>query len=255
MCSVSPNDGSSAELLEVTTEDNRMSAVTQLTSKLAILRETVNRIDNLSVDWRPSQWRPSPTQLFRVLPSSSSDLVYICYVPTFRAAAPPGVVLYEIHALARQRAPLPMPAPQGAKQRVRHGPSRDQDSLEGSARRFLAANPDVAGWIKAIAAVLAVAAIIALTDPVPGDEVAAAGWLRPCSGLPYLVRGFSNDLLLESRLTVARVHSRNRRSTASRAAWRSVRTVSSIRKCSLCCLAALIVGVSAVAPQSWLLCD
>ena len=51
--------------------------------------------------------------------------------------------------------------------------------LEERARRFLAANPDIAGWIKAIAAVLAVAAviaaIIALIDPVPGDEVAAAG--------------------------------------------------------------------------------
>ena len=172
------NDGRSAELLEVTTEANRMSAVIQLTSKLAILRETVNRIHNMSVDWRPSQWRPSPTQLFRVLPSSSNEVVYICYVPTFRAAAPPGVVLYEIHAVARQRAPVPVQVPQGAQRRVRQALPGNQDSVEARARQFLAANPDVAGWIRAIAAVLAVAAviaaIIAVIDPIPGDEVAAA---------------------------------------------------------------------------------
>jgi hypothetical protein len=173
------NDGRSAELVEVTTEGNKMSAVIQLTSKLAILRETVNRIHNLSVDWKPSQWRPSSTQLFRVLPSRSTDVVYICYVPTFRAAAPPGVVLYEIHALSRQRAQVPVPAPEGAKQRVRQVLPGNQESLDSRAREFLAKNPDVAGWIRAIAAVLAVAAviaaIIALIDPIPGDEVAAAG--------------------------------------------------------------------------------
>jgi hypothetical protein len=173
------NDGRYAELLEVTTENNRFSAITQVTSKLAILRETVNRIHNMSVDWRPSPWRSSPTQLFRVLPSSSGEVVYVCYVPTFRAAAPPGVVLYEIHALARQRASVPVPAPQGAQQRVRQALPGNQDSVEARARQFLAANPDVADWIRAIAAVLTVAAviaaIIALISPIPGDEVAAAG--------------------------------------------------------------------------------
>jgi hypothetical protein len=64
------------------------------------------------------------------------------------------------------------------QQRVRQALPGNQDSVEARARQFLAANPDVAGWIRAIAAVLAVAAviaaIIAVIDLIPGDEVAAA---------------------------------------------------------------------------------
>jgi hypothetical protein len=174
------NDGLNAELVEVTTEDNAISAITQVASKLAILRETVNRIHNMSVDWRPSAWKPAPQQLFRVLQATPNQVVYLCYVPTFRAAAPPGVVLYEVHALARQRVPVPVPVPQRAPERVRQAVPSEQEGVEARARRFLNENPDIAGWIRAIAAVLAVAAviaaIIAVIDPVPGDEVAATAF-------------------------------------------------------------------------------
>jgi hypothetical protein len=174
------NDGRTAELVEVTTEYNAASAIAQVHSKLAILRETVNRIHNLNVDWQPSPWKPSPDQLYRVLDSTPVDITYLCYVPTFRSAPMPGVVLYEIHRLARQQATVPVPAPQDTKQRVRQAVPKqvEDEGLEMRARRFLDANPDIAGWIRAIAAVMLVAAviatIIAIIDPVPGDEVAAA---------------------------------------------------------------------------------
>ena len=58
------NDGLNAELLEVTTVNNAASAIAQVNSKLAILRETVNRIHHMSVDWRASTWRPGPAQSF-----------------------------------------------------------------------------------------------------------------------------------------------------------------------------------------------
>ncbi len=171
------NDGFTAELIEVTTESNAASAITQIHSKLAILRETVNRIHNLTVDWQASSWKPAPNQLFAPLSATAVDITYLCYVPTFRSAPVPGVVLYEIHRLARDRATVPVPAPRDAQQRVRPAVPKEGD-IEDRARRFLQANPDIAGWIRALAAVVAVAAvivaIIAIIDPVPGDEVAAA---------------------------------------------------------------------------------
>jgi hypothetical protein len=174
------NDGRTAELVEVTTESNAASAIAQVNSKLAILRETVNRIHNLNVDWQPSPWKPSPTQLYRALDANGVDITYLCYVPTIRSAPMPGVVLYEIHRLARQQTTVPVPAPKETRQRVRQAVPRQapDEDLETRAKRFLDANPDVAGWIRAIAAVMlvgaVVATIIAVIDPVPGDEVAAA---------------------------------------------------------------------------------
>jgi hypothetical protein len=174
------NDGRTAELVEVTTESNAASAIAQVNSKLAILRETVNRIHNLNVDWQPSPWKPSPTQLYRALDANGVDITYLCYVPTIRSAPMPGVVLYEIHRLARQQTTVPVPAPKETRQRVRQAVPRQapDEDLETRAKRFLDANPDIAGWIRAIAAVMlvgaVVATIIAVIDPVPGDEVAAA---------------------------------------------------------------------------------
>lgn len=170
------NDGRNAELLEVTTVDNAASAIVQVHSKLAILRETVNRIHNMSVDWRATTWRPGPTQSFRVLDATSHQIRYICYMPTFRAAAPQGVTLYEIHVLARQQVPVPVPAPNRAQERVKQAVPV-AEGAEERARRFLQEHPDIAEWIRRIALVLAAAAvvvaIVALIDPVPGDEVAA----------------------------------------------------------------------------------
>lgn len=57
------DEGRYAELLEVTTEDNAASAITQIASKFAILRETVNRLHNMSVDWTAAKWRPAMHQI------------------------------------------------------------------------------------------------------------------------------------------------------------------------------------------------
>lgn len=173
------NDGMNAELLEVTTENRAAAAIAQVTSKLAILRETVNRIHNLTVDWRASNWKPGPRQLFAPLGASALDITYLCYAPTFRSAPVPGVVLYEVHRMRREKVAVPVPAPKEAQQRVRKAVPRQGD-VEARAREFLKANPDIAGWIRAIAVLLAVAAVIvaivAIIDPVPGDEVAAASF-------------------------------------------------------------------------------
>ena len=170
------NDGRHAELLEVTTVDNAASAIAQVHSKLAILRETVNRIYNMSVDWHASTWRPGPTQSFRVLDATSGQIRYICYMPTFRAAAPHGVSLYEIHVLTRQQVPIPVPVPNRTQERVKKA-LPVSEGAEERARRFIQEHPDIAEWIRHIALVLAAAAVIvaivALIDPVPGDEVAA----------------------------------------------------------------------------------
>lgn len=170
------NDGMTAELLEVTTVDNAASAVIQINSKLDILRRTVNRIHNISVGWRASTWRPTGRQLFYVLDSTPQQVRYICYVPTFRVEAPPGVILYEIHVLSRQAVRVPVPAPSGAQEKVKQAVPR-AEGAEQRARRFVQEHPDIAQWIRGIALVLAVGsvivAIVALIDPVPGDEVAA----------------------------------------------------------------------------------
>src|SRR5262249_27379307 len=119
-------------------------------------------------------------QLFRVLQSNASEIVYLCYVPTARSAPMPGVVLYEIHRLAREQATSRVPAPQGTQQRVRQAVPRTDTEEEARARQLPDRNPDIAGWIRALAAVLLVAAVIAtiigVVDPIPGDEVATAAF-------------------------------------------------------------------------------
>ena len=121
----------------------------------------------------PPRWPPSSP-----LPSTPNETVYLCYMPTVRTAAPPGVILYEVHVLARRPVPVPVPAPDRASERVRQVTRGTPQTVEARARQFLADNPDIAGWIRAIAVVLAaaavIAAIVAVIDPVPGDEVAAA---------------------------------------------------------------------------------
>jgi len=181
-------DGTYAELVEVTTIDNAASAIIQLESKLAILRETVSRIHNLSVDWRPTFWQPGPSQLFYALPSGSREEVrYLCYTPTFRLPAPPGVILYEVHVVKRPRVPVPVPVPSEAAERIREAARANpptQRAAESWARQFLADNPTVGVILRGLAIVfgiaLVVAAIILIFDPLPGDEAAcaaAAMWL------------------------------------------------------------------------------
>lgn len=179
-------DGVSAELLEVTTVDNAASAALQIISKLDILKRTVNKIHSLSVDWRPTFWRPGEDQLFYSLPSRNPEEVrYLCYTPTRRA--PQGVILYEIHVVNRPRVPVPVQVPGDAADRIRRAARANpptRQSAESWARQFLADNPTVGvvlrGLALAVGVVLLVAAIILIFDPVPGDEAACAGaamWL------------------------------------------------------------------------------
>jgi hypothetical protein len=86
------------------------------------------------------------------------------------------VILYEVHVLARQPIRVPVPAPERATERIRQAIPRT-GGAEERARQFLLEHPDIAAWIRRIALVLTVAAvvvaIVAVIDPVPGDEVAA----------------------------------------------------------------------------------
>jgi hypothetical protein len=181
-------DGVSAELLEVTTVDNAASAVAQMISKLAILKETVNLIHNLAVDWRPTIWRPGLDQLFyNISQGNSRQFRYLCFAPTYRANAPPGVILYEVHVVERPQVPVPIQIPQDASDRLRRAaranPPNEQ-TAESWARKFLSENPIVGTALRALAFVVGVivliGAIILIFDPVPGDEAAAAAaamWL------------------------------------------------------------------------------
>jgi hypothetical protein len=171
------------ELIEVTTGDNALSAITQIQVKLAILRETVERIHELSFDWRPSPWRPSPDQQFYALPSRQpGEVRYLCYFPTVRLAAPPGVILYEVHVITRPTVPVPVPVPSDVADKLRQA-YRDlkarQIQTEAWARQFLTEHPVVGVALRGLAVVvgvaLLVAAIILIFDPVPGDEAVAAG--------------------------------------------------------------------------------
>ena len=170
------DDGFNAELLEVTTWRNERSAVTQINSKLAILNQTVNRIHHLNVDWRASNWKPEPSQMFKLLNNYGLGIRYICYMPTIRKPVPKGVILYEIHDVPRQPVPIPVPAPSFAGEKMKKAIPQDESMLE-RARKFLRDHPDIAVWIRRLALGLAVGAVIAaivLTiNPFPGDELVA----------------------------------------------------------------------------------
>jgi len=184
-------DGLNAELLEVTTGTNAPAAIGQITRKLDILRNTVNRIHNLRLQCYPSRWQPNEGQRFRTLNSDQNQITYLCYEPTFRLAAPPGVILYEVHRVTMQRVPVPVPAPGGAAERLRQAVPPASERLENNgerARRFLNSNPDIARWIRALIAVSLTAAIVAimiLIAPAEGAVVAvfafAAALVRAAS--------------------------------------------------------------------------
>jgi hypothetical protein len=165
----------------VTTVTNAASAIGQLGAKLAILRETVNKIHNLYTEWRPTPWRPSGDQMFYQLQTANpTEVRYICFFPTDRLPAPPGVVLYELHVMQRPIAPVPVPVPADAADRLKQAyqankPIRGQE--ESWARRFVAENPKTGLVLRGLAyllgAALVIAAIVLIFDPVPGDEAAA----------------------------------------------------------------------------------
>jgi len=171
--------GTYGELLEVTTESNSLSAIGQIDAKLSILRETVNRVNLLHTDWQPTRWRPTEDQSFYPLrPGSAGEVRYVCYQPTIRSAAPPGVVLYEIHVVERPRVPVPLTMPKDATDQLRESyRTRHAEPEEAWARRFVIEHPSASIALRALAAlgglVLAVGAIVLIFDPLPGDEVAA----------------------------------------------------------------------------------
>ena len=174
------NNGTYAELLEVTTIDNARSAIRQMAEKLAILRGVVNRIHNMSVDWRPTSWVPGPTQLFMPLPSAPVQLRYVCFAATFRLPTP-GVALYEIHVVQRPVVPVPVEIPDRVKEPIREAVRRRPVTVENAeswAEQFAREHPVAMLLLRALAAVAAaallVAALILIFDPVPGDEAAAA---------------------------------------------------------------------------------
>jgi hypothetical protein len=172
-------DGRYAEMLEVTTENNAASAIVQVNTKLGILRTTVNKLLNRPVDWRPSRWRPvGDLRLFMQLPATAGEFRWVCYTPTYRKPAPDGVILYEIHAL--QRAPVTVPVPKEVKDKIKERVQRvpiPQGREEQWARDLLAEYPSLKTALKALMVVAALAliviAIVAIFDPVPGDEAAA----------------------------------------------------------------------------------
>ena len=166
------NDGLTGELIEVTTDLNRLSAITQVNTKLDILTRTVNRISNLHVDWRPSKWRPGPGQMYGLLSATPGGQKYVCYQPTFRRGAPDGVILYEIHSAL----PEPIPVPYRFRERARSA-LRELKAMDVKAKEFLKENDDVSNWVKGLAIVAGGLVIIAAAiDPVPGDEIAAAAF-------------------------------------------------------------------------------
>jgi hypothetical protein len=172
--------GTYGELLEITTESNANSAIGQVGAKLTILRSTVNRVNNLHVDWQATRWRPTQTQCFYPLrPNSAGEVRYVCYQPTVRSAAPAGVVLYEIHVVVRPRVPVPVPIPKESSDQLRQSYRTRQRSEpeEAWARRFIIEHPSTAVALRALAAlgglVLAVSAVVLIFDPLPGDEAAA----------------------------------------------------------------------------------
>lgn len=156
-------DASIGELLEVTTVDNRASAERQLRDKLDTLTRTVNRIHGLRTIWRATPFRPRGRQL--VYRATATQ--WIDFTPTVTEAAIPGTVLYRI--VERKRVPAPVPVPA-----TKLAPVRGKTAGRW-ARDFAREQPALARSLAAVGAVaLAIAAIVAVLDPVPGDEVAAA---------------------------------------------------------------------------------
>jgi hypothetical protein len=84
------------------------------------------------------------------------------------------VILYEVHRVALQRVPVPVPAPNGAAERLRQavppGSERPDDTSERE-RRFLSSNPDIARGSMAVSLTAAIMAIMILIAPAEGAVV------------------------------------------------------------------------------------
>jgi hypothetical protein len=186
-------DAAFADLLEVTVASNHASAGRQLRDKLATLRETVNRIHNLRVDWQPANWRPSgPRQLYhRLRPKPDEAERFLCFMPTHRMNAPRGIILYEVHAVRQPsendedglRPPLgpPLVIPdqtrENLRRRYRERPPTEEN-VDQWAREFLRDNPAlpfILQMLVFLAGMLYVLAVlVAMLRGLPGADRLAA---------------------------------------------------------------------------------
>jgi len=156
-------DGIQAELLEVTTGDNKPAAEQQLIDKLNILNNSVAKIHNSQFRAYASSWKPRSLQKFREYKQDENEITYICFQPTYRLKAPPGVVLYEMHRVQLKNVTVPVPAPAGAAKRLQQvvpAGSGSQDPA-APAKQLLGANPDIRQWILTLLGVCALAVVIA----------------------------------------------------------------------------------------------
>lgn len=144
------------------------------------LNRTVNGIHNLTTNWKASPWQPTGRGLFYPLPPTAAGKVRVLsFHPTYREKAGPGIILYEILESSRQPEPVPVAIPEAEQQVVRQEVQRQSAGTAAAwARQFGTERPVLMGLLRGLVLVVglaaAVAALLALFDPVPGDEVAAA---------------------------------------------------------------------------------
>ncbi|QHV96276.1 hypothetical protein [Spirosoma endbachense] len=179
-------DGSVGELLEVTTVGNRSSAEKQSIHKLDHLTHTVNRIHDLSTYWTSTRWQPTGAELFYPLPPKSNELVrYVCYHPTFRDHALQGIILYEVHAIKKgdtKRLPIvPVAIPEAVQEKMKKSYKQGEIKEQTTAiwaKQFGSEHPvllqALRGLILVAGIAAAIALVVAIISPIPGDEVLAA---------------------------------------------------------------------------------
>lgn len=179
--------GLTGELLEVTTWRNRESAIRQMGQKLRIL-SSMNIIHGLPTVWNGTPWKPTSSQRYQILKDTPEYVDYICFEPTFRKLPgaqilPAGVVLYEIHRQPKpklKKVPVPVPLPEKVKDAIAEGAQLQKKTGMDPVRwaeGFMAEHPYAGAALRAVClvagAAVAVVAVAAIFDPVPGDEVAA----------------------------------------------------------------------------------
>jgi hypothetical protein len=177
------------ELLEVTTIGRRQAAITQLRDKIDTLKTTVNLILNeqlqssVGVNARATDWQPQSFEM--QCPSSRGPdpneiARWICFDPTFREpAAPPGVVLYEVHVLELLQQTMTAPDRNLKKEVVAKikAAQRQFQTSEGPQAwwvpQFVAQEPTVSAEFQRLALIVGVAALAVLVVVALAPEVAA----------------------------------------------------------------------------------
>jgi hypothetical protein len=104
-----PTDGRRrCGVIEVGTR--RGAKLAQITDRVRKLRESVRRAQSRGkckgVEWHPERWRPNWPSGMRASDPFGPEGFYICAEPTWSmpgGGAPAGILLYEVHALLRDR--------------------------------------------------------------------------------------------------------------------------------------------------------